>query len=267
MAASSESNTRAGPVCDWRSWPVIFRTPPPGAKFPFKITRPPVAFSGLLSGAITVCPRKCLSRHGHRRTVHVLAVEQPLGDHRNAARRVHIRGHVFSRRLQIRQQRRSFADPLKIVNLERKSHFARNRQQMEHGVGRAARRSYARYSILERGVRQNIAGTNSLLQNIHHYFAAAEGDFVLARVHRRNAVEAHGRQPDQFHDRGHSICGVLAAARSRSRTRYVFERQQIRVAHLARGIRAYGFEHVLNGDVFAFVLAGGNRSAVKHQPG
>ena len=116
-------------------------------------------------------------------------------------------------------------------------------------------------------MRQNIAGANAALQQIHYHFATLECDFVFARIHRRNAVEAHGRKSDQFHHRGHSICGVLTAARARTGTGHIFERQQIGVAHLARGIRANGLEHILNGDVFAFVLAGGNRPSVEHEAG
>ena len=67
---------------------------------------------------------KCFSRHRHRGTVRELAVEQPLGDHRDAARSVHVRCHILSPRLQISQQRRAFTYSLNVVDVKGQSHFA-----------------------------------------------------------------------------------------------------------------------------------------------
>ncbi len=55
-AASSPSKTRAGPVCAVVVRPPIFITHPSGARLPFKMTRPPVFFSGLSSARTTSCP-------------------------------------------------------------------------------------------------------------------------------------------------------------------------------------------------------------------
>src|SRR5216684_4451307 len=45
-----------------RSWPLIFATQPSGAILPFKITSPPVFFSGFSNGAMTSCPGVSIAR-------------------------------------------------------------------------------------------------------------------------------------------------------------------------------------------------------------
>ena len=56
IAASSPSNTRAGPVWWRRSWPASFTTQPSGARLPRRIARPPVGLSGSSSGRTTRWP-------------------------------------------------------------------------------------------------------------------------------------------------------------------------------------------------------------------
>ncbi len=53
IAASSPSNTRAGPVCRRRSWPASLTTHPSGATLPRRIAKPPVGFRGSDSGRTT----------------------------------------------------------------------------------------------------------------------------------------------------------------------------------------------------------------------
>ena len=207
------------------------------------------------------------SGHGHRRSLREFSVEQALGDDRDAAGFVDVGGDVFSGRLQVREQRRALADFLEVVDGERDSHLARHRQQVQHGVGRSAGAGDAGDRVLERGAGQDVSRRDAFLQQIHNDLAALERDFVLAGVHGGNAVEAHGREADQLHHRRHGVGGVLAAARAGAGTGDVFDFEQFGVGHLAGGVRADGFEHILNGDVFAVILAGRDRAAVEHQAG
>ncbi len=55
-AASSPSNTRAGPRYVPKSCPATLTTQPSGARLPRRMTRPPVAFSGADNGRTTSCP-------------------------------------------------------------------------------------------------------------------------------------------------------------------------------------------------------------------
>ena len=110
-------------------------------------------------------------------------------------------------------------------------------------------------------------GRMPCLRSIHDHFAAAERDFIFARVHGGHAVEAHGREADQLHHRGHGVGGVLPAARAGAGARDVFQLEQFRVRHFSRGVRAHRFKHILNGDVFSLVHTGRNGAAIEHQAG
>ncbi len=146
-----------------------------------------------------------------------------------------------------------------------KSGFARDGEQMQHRVGRAPGAGDSGNGVLKGGAGENAARQNALLQNIHDDLAAAEGDFVFARIHGGNAVESHGRKADQLHHRGHGVGGVLAAAGARPGAGNIFQLEQIGVRHLTGGVGAHGFEDILNGDVFAFVNPRGDRAAVEHE--
>ena len=134
-------------------------------------------------------------------------------------------------------------------------------------VGRAAGAGHAGDGVLERGAGKNVARQHALPQNIHHHLAAAESDFIFPWVHGGHAVEAHRRKADQLHHRGHGIGGVLAAAGARAGAGDVFQLLQFGVGHFAGGVGAHRFEHILNGDVFAVVHAGGDGAAVEHNAG
>ena len=101
IAASSPSNTRAGPVWWRRSWPASFTTQPSGARLPRRIARPPVGLSGSSSGRTTCWPvglarprRRCsptvLPVTVDRVRVQQAELAQALGEH--AARRRPRRG-------------------------------------------------------------------------------------------------------------------------------------------------------------------------------
>src|ERR1019366_3004304 len=140
-------------------------------------------------------------------------------------------------------------------------------EQMEHGIGRATRGGDSGNRILECGASENVARQNALPQHVHDDLTAAEGDFIFARVHGGNAIEAHGRQANQLHDRGHGVGGVLAAAGAGAGAGNVLQLEQFRVGHLSRRVGAHRLEYVLNGDVFAFVNSGGDGAAVEYEAG
>ena len=86
-------------------------------------------------------------------------------------------------------------------------------------------------------------------------------------IHLRDRGGAHGREADQFHDGGHGVGGELAAARAGAGAGVIFDFEEFCVGDLAGGVRADGFEDVLNGDVVAFVAAREDRSAVENDAG
>ena len=60
-------------------------------------------------------------------------------------------GHVFPGGLEIGEQRSALADSLEVLDFQIDFSFARDRQQMQHGVGRAAGGGYGRNRVFKRG--------------------------------------------------------------------------------------------------------------------
>src|SRR6266513_3873919 len=123
--------------------------------------------------------RECASRDGESRAIGAMAVEQTFGDKWNAARLVYVGGHESSCRLQVGKQWSAFAAFLEIIHHQRDSGFARNRQQVQHCIGRAASASHARDRILKCRTGQNVFRTHAALEHIKNYLSAAESHFIL----------------------------------------------------------------------------------------
>ena len=72
--SNSPSKTRAGPSKLVPSFPVIFATLPPSARFPYNICKCPVAFIGVSAGNITFCVSKFISGTSSKFSAIVLPV-------------------------------------------------------------------------------------------------------------------------------------------------------------------------------------------------
>jgi hypothetical protein len=121
-----------------------------------------------------------------------------------------------------------------------------------------------RYRVLERFLREDLAGPDVLLQQRHHRFAAAVGDVVAARVgsgHRRAPRQGHAQR---LADRGHRVGGEHAGARALGGARIALDALQVLSCDRSRCFRAHGLEHA--DDVQRFtrerILAGHDRAAV-----
>ena len=145
--------------------------------------------------------------------------------------------------------------------------LARDGEQVQDRIGRAAGGGDARDRVLECRASEDVSGADPLAQQIHHHRAAVVSDLVFLRVHGGDAVEAHGRKADHLHHRGHGVGGVLAAAGAGGGAGNVFEFVQFGIRHFAGGVGADGFEHILNGDVFAAKAAGRDGAAIEHEAG
>ena len=201
-----------------------------------------------------------------------VAVEQPeaeqaAGEEANASGGVHVGGDEAAGGFQVGEDRGALADGLEIVDVERDSGLARNGQQVQHGVGGAAGGGHRGDGIFEGVGGEDIQRANSAAKQVHHHLAALQGDFFFLRRERGNAVEAHRRKADQLHHGGHGVGRVLAAAGSGAGTGDVFQGLQLVIADLAGGVGAHGLEDILNGDVLAFVAAGGDGAAVEDEAG
>ena len=92
-AASSLSNTRAGPRCSRRLAPEIFITAPSGARLPRRITSPPELFSARSTGRTTSCPGVSTASIASTPMVRPLTVaaarwSRPASSSRRATRRL-----------------------------------------------------------------------------------------------------------------------------------------------------------------------------------
>ena len=104
IAASSPSNTRAGPACLRRSWPASLTTQPSGATLPRRIAKPPVGLSGSTAGARRAGPAVSArlvgvladrrAGDGDRVGVEDAGLLQAVEHQRHAARLVEVGGGV-----------------------------------------------------------------------------------------------------------------------------------------------------------------------------
>ena len=170
-------------------------------------------------------------------------------------------------RLQVGQQRCPAADAVEVVDGQLHPGFPRNRQQMEHGVGRPAGRGHRRDAVLERRPRHHLTRTPVGAHQIHDDPAARARDLVLLVVQRRDHVVTHRRDADQLAHGGHRVRGELSPTGACTRAGAVLERRQPRVGHVAGGVRADRLEHVLDRDVVPLPPARGDRTAVEDQTG
>ena len=221
---------------------------------------------GRFNGTLALGP-KGTTGDCFRPRVNMVSVQQSPGQQAHSACVVHVRRHKTSGRLQIGKQRRALAHLLKIVNLQIDVSFARDGQQVQHCVSRSAGCSHGCDRIFECIARKDFSRTDSLLQQIQYYLAAVESNLVLLRIHRGNAVEAHGRKADHLHHGGHGVCGVLASAGAGAGTGHVFKVVQFLVGNLPGGIRPHSFKHILDRDIFAAIAAGSNGPAIKNKSG
>ena len=75
---------------------------------------------------------------------------EPVEDQRHAARRVEVGGDEATAGLEVGEQRRRARDPLEVVDRELDPRLARDGEQVQDAVGRAAGRAHAGDRVLER---------------------------------------------------------------------------------------------------------------------
>ena len=136
--------------------------------------------------------RECASGDRKSRAIGAMAIQQAFGDERNASGLIDVGGYESSCRLQVSKQRSAFADFLEIVHHQSEAGLARNRQQVQHRIGRSASAGHARDRILKSRADQNVFRTQATLEQIQNNLSAAECHFILARIHGGHSVEAHG---------------------------------------------------------------------------
>ena len=96
--------------------------------------------------------------------VHEARVEQRLHEHRQAAAAVDVVHDVAAERLQVADVRHLAADPVEVVEGQLDLGLVRDREQVQHDVGRAAERHADGDGVLERLLGQDLAGGDALVR-------------------------------------------------------------------------------------------------------
>ena len=244
IAASSPSNTRAGPAWWRRSWPASLTTQPSGARLPRRIARPPVGLIGSSSGAhdllaLGLVAASACSPIVWPVTVIASSCRRPAsagagattGD---AAGVVEVDGDVAAAGLEVAQQRRALADAVEVVDVELDARLARDRQQVQHAVGRAAAGGDAGDRVLQRLLGDDVARAQRRAEHVDHELAGLVGDLGLGRVLRRGPARGHRRDAQHLERHRHRVGGELAAARAGAGARDALELGELLVGHLAR---------------------------------
>ena len=94
----------------------------------------------------------------HRTRMDQLPLGQLSGHQRDATGVEDVGRDVLPARLQTGHDRRPGRDRVEVVDRERNAQLARDRQQMQHAIGRAAGRGNRRGRVLERLPRHDLRG-------------------------------------------------------------------------------------------------------------
>ena len=193
---------------------------------------------------------------------------QALGQDGGAAGGVQVGGDEAPARLEVAQARawtRRSGRSRRCPAARR--HLARDGEQVQDAVGRAAGGGDGEDRVLERLAGDQVARLLASSEDVHHELAGGVGD---GRTWSRpGRDEARADRADAHHLEGHRhrVGRVLAAAGARAGAGRGLDVRQVLVGDLARRVRADGLEDVHDRDVLALVVAGRDRAAVEHHAG
>ena len=138
------------------------------------------------------CEVFCQRSSGHREAVAVKdpSSEKEAEDRRSAADVVQVLHHVLPARLEVSEKWDPVAHVLEIVERQRNVDGARHRDQMQHGVGRAAERHDGHHRVFEGLPRHDVARLDVSLQQLANRLAGPQAFLLFSRVlrGRRRAV-------------------------------------------------------------------------------
>ena len=112
--------------------------------------------------------------------------------------------------------------------------LARDREQVENAVRRAAGAGDRGDRVLERVARQDLRRPDVVADERHHELARRARGVGLRRVRRRDAGEAARADAEEVDHERHRVGGELAAARAGAGAGGRLERVHLLVGHLSR---------------------------------
>ena len=130
-----------------------------------------------------------LAADGERGAVGVAGVDEALGEQARAAGGLIVRGDIFAGRREVADVGRALADDVEVVDGKRNAHFARDGEQMQHGVGGTAAGGDAGDGVLDRfagdDLRRAAIGADGIHQNAAGFARGGVLVFAMWRERRR----------------------------------------------------------------------------------
>ncbi len=207
---------------------------------------------------------------------------KPTGEDAGAAGGLVVAGDVLAAGGEVADEGGALGDAVEVEDVERDGELAGDGDEVQDGVGGAARRADGGDGVFERLAGEDLARGEAGAGEVHDHAAGGAAGFVLVRVHRGDAGEEHGRDAEELAGHGHGVGGELPAAGSGAGAGDGLDGFELRVGDAAGGVGADGLEDVLDGDVdevgaggfgggFAVradaQVAGRDAAAVEHEAG
>ena len=158
-------------------------------------------------------------------------------------------------------------DALEVVDRELDPEVARDRDEVEDGIRRSARRRDRGDSVLERLTRDERAWRHVVADELHGEPAGLVGGRLLVAVDRGDPIRAEGRETEEVEDPRHRVRRELAAAGSGAGAGGRLELVQVLGADLARRVGADALVDVADGDLALPVQARRDRAGVEEDGG
>ena len=202
-----------------------------------------------------------LAGRGDERQVEQVALGQFLHDGRDAARHVQLLDVVRACGREVADVRHLGGQLVEHGEIERHARLVRQREQVQHRVGRAADRHFAGQRVAERGRGQDVARLDVARDQLHDLHARVLGQMDARRVYGRDRAVAGQRHADRLGQAVHGVCGVHTRARAAARARAALALHQLFVVDQAGLVRADRLKGLGERDLLAVVVAGEHRAA------
>ncbi len=217
----------------------------------------------LLRGSGDLCERAAVD-------VHCGPVDEPgpdelPRDETDATGAMEVGGDEASTRLEIGDDRRARRDLVEVFELERQVELARDREEVENGVRRAAGGGDRSDRILDRRPRQDRGRPHVPAHELERKLAGLFSSFALRRVERGDPVQACRADAEKLERERHRVGCELSAARTGAWARNALELVHVLRAHRPRGMCTNRFEHVLDRHVPSAEAARRDRAVVEHE--
>ncbi|WP_157576533.1 hypothetical protein [Mycobacterium sp. GA-2829] len=185
-----------------------------------------------------------LTGHGQAIPVQQTGIQQRLHHDGHTADLVDVLHHVPAERFHVRQVRHLLPDAGEVLEGQLHPRLPRDRQQVQHRIGRPAERHHHRDGVLERLLGEDVARGHAAAQHLDDRLAGAARVVLTAGVDRQRRRTAGQRHAERLGRGGHGVGGVHAAAGAFAGTDRAFDDVDVLAGHQSAGTRADRLEGV-----------------------